>query len=112
MLLAVVVTVLVVAGHMAAWVFLNNRLHAKGWPRTVIKVLSGLVHSVTVVGAVLLAWWSFGQAQAPWWAAWSGPWRVSSLTLVYAACCLAVALGPLPLSLWGRRFRRLPEALV
>src|SRR2546421_6655257 len=99
MLLAVIVTVLVVAGHIAAGIFANNRLHATGWPRPIVKLLSGIGHSVTALGGLALAWWCFSEfspAQSPW--AWiAGTTWPRGLLLAYAGFCLTIALGPLPL---------------
>src|SRR5438552_6256212 len=108
LLAAVIVTVLVVAGHIATGVFANNRLHATGWPRAIVKLLSGLGHSATALGAVALAWWCMSEMMRPQWpSAWIESWSLPrGLALGYAGFCLAVVLGPLPLSLWRRRSYR------
>jgi predicted MPP superfamily phosphohydrolase len=108
--LLVILALLAASGHVAMSVYLNNRLHAQGWPRGLTKVLSAASHTLTPVGAVAVAWacivWlpgvaGAGSASAAWW-----------LLAAYVAVCGLVALGPLPLSLWQRRAYRPPAALL
>src|SRR5262245_24438448 len=108
MLSAVVIfAVLVVAGHVALGVFLNNRLHAKGWPRTPTKLLSAASLAVTFLGAPIVAWCCvvtlpvIRPAVSPVW-----------FLAAYGVACGLIALGPLPLSLWRRRTYRPPKALL
>ncbi len=113
-LLAAILAVLVGAGHVAACVFVINRLHAKGWPRPWIKALSGLLHTLLVLGACAVALACFVEAgNRERLAAWSAAWPAAFwLALTYGIACTAVALGPLPHSLWRRRSYRPPAALL
>jgi predicted MPP superfamily phosphohydrolase len=109
-LAAVIVAVVVVAGHVAIGVFLNNRLHARGWPRPLIKLLSAASYLFICAGAALIAWWcllvlpDLRFSESRLLAAW--------LVAAYAAVCCLVALGPLPWSVWRQRTYRPPAALV
>jgi predicted MPP superfamily phosphohydrolase len=85
-------------GHVAACVFVNNRLHAHHLPRALLKSLSLVLDLLTVAGPCLLfAWWlKGGEVWAADGAAWPGlPGRGIQLQLaaaVYFWACVAWAL--------------------
>jgi len=107
LVVSVIALVLAVTGHVAICVFLNNRLHAQGWPRPIIKSLSAFGHVVMTAGAAAAVWWWAENASDPR-AAVAGYYGLIGL---YAALCILIAAGPLPLSLWRRRTCRTPAAL-
>ncbi len=106
----VIVTVAAVAGHLALGVFLNNRLHATGWPRPLTKILSAASHTFTSLGALGVAWWCL--VALPGIRPRDPEVSLAWLMAAYAAVCCLIALGPLPLSLWQRRRYRPPAALI
>ena len=80
------------AGHVAVWVFLFNRLNGSSAPRVVVKAASLFGYAVIVLvppaAAVALAGW-WGEAPSAW--AWA-----------YAACTAPFGLSLLPMEMLRR----------
>lgn len=103
--LVLLVAALASLGHAGIWIFLNNRLNATGLPRKVVKPLSTLADVVVLMGPMAFLWLAMRRPL-------STPEGVFCPGEAYALLCAAVALGPLPWSLWRRAVRRAPAELV
>lgn len=92
---------LVVIGHVGAFVFLINVLHAQGLTPRLLSWTNRGAALAALLGAAALAWELALGSSNPWW------WPVRG----YAWVCLAVGLVAIPGSSLLLRLRRLPAGI-
>ncbi|HZN35654.1 MAG TPA: metallophosphoesterase [Pirellulaceae bacterium] len=99
-------------GHFAIAVWLFNRLHAVGWPRTAIKVLEKVLLAAAALVCALFAfrWLVLGYGLLP--PDTGRPPFDHALWLTYAVVCWTAAIAALPAWLIPKLLEKPPAALV
>ena len=95
MIAAVFLLLVAAAGHAAIWVAVINRMHALGWPHSIVKKLTKLAFFLLLAPPPLAAVWLFRvdpRALMPWHAlAANGTPAPAAIFSAYVALCWFVA---------------------
>jgi uncharacterized protein len=104
---------LALLGHGFLWVAAINRLHGRGWPRPLVKVLTALMFAVIALAPLGFGWWLARQPSGvlALWQSSAWPWPHAAALLFYVSACWAGSVVMLARWLRGQVLRRPPAVL-